>query len=296
MPSSAFQHPPNTNLPPQSGRTLALTALLSKTADEKAQQIKHIQTQLHGIEPHMLAKWWGIDTTLIEPNHLPGHPEKPILKHHLDIPQRPLHTQEGLAALLHAVAHIEFNAINLALDAIWRFPAMPADYYAQWLQIAAEESYHFSLLEGILHKLGFCYGSFSAHQGLWNMVERTKHCIVARMALVPRTLEARGLDATPPMQNKLRKAGTPLALEAVSVLDIILRDEVGHVQIGNHWYAYLCEQRGLEPVSHYRQLTRQYKAPKLRPPLNKEARIRAGFSEQELAYLCGELKLENTPH
>lgn len=270
------------NLAHVSGREAALRALQLPHAQDKARWMAAMQAA-------QSADWWGAKAVLDEPADLPGRPAQPELRHHLDVPQRPLSTDAGLAALLHAVAHIEFNAINLALDAVWRFPNMPAAYYEQWLQVAEEEAYHFSLLEALLQKLGYCYGSFPAHQGLWNMVERTKDCIVARMALVPRTLEARGLDATPPMQNKLRKAGTPVALEAVEVLDIILRDEVGHVQVGNHWYAHLCAERGLEPVSYYRQLTRQYRAPKPRPPLNTEARLRAGFTEAELAYLSGEV-------
>lgn len=228
------------------------------------------------------ALWWGTEVRFDTPDNLPGRPQRPVLQQRLDMAQRPLTADVGLGALLHAVAHIEFNAINLALDAIWRFPSMPAVYYAQWLQVAAEEVYHFSLLQGLLQKLGYDYGSFPAHQGLWNMVERTSHCVTARMALVPRTLEARGLDATPPMQNRLRKAGTPVALEAAKVLDIILRDEVGHVRVGNRWYVFLCRQQGLEPVAHYRHLTRAYRAPRLRRPLNTAARVQAGFTRAEL--------------
>ncbi|MDB5963791.1 MAG: hypothetical protein JWQ72_291 [Polaromonas sp.] len=219
------------------------------------------------------------------PGHLPGHPERPELRSHLDVPKRSPFTAEGLAALLHSVAHIEFNAINLALDAIWRFTAMPNAYYLDWLQVAAEEALHFSLLHEELQRCGYRYGDFPAHTGLWDMTEKTVGDVLARMALVPRTLEARGLDATPPMQAKLRKVGTPAALRVVAILDTILRDEIGHVAIGNHWYRHLCAQRGLEPIATYAALAKQYGAPRLKGPLNLGARRAAGFEEAELALL-----------
>jgi uncharacterized ferritin-like protein (DUF455 family) len=220
-----------------------------------------------------------------EPTHLPGCPERPELRAHLDVPQRSPHTRSGLAGLVHAVAHIEFNAINLALDAVWRFAGMPSHYYRDWLRVAAEEAQHFALLRAQLQSMGFDYGAFPAHTGLWDMVERTKGNVLARMALVPRTLEARGLDATPPMQAKLRKVGTQEALQTVAILDVILRDEVGHVAIGNHWYRWLCQAQGLDPVAHYRVLTEQYQAPRLRPPFNTAARLQAGFTDAELQAL-----------
>jgi uncharacterized ferritin-like protein (DUF455 family) len=220
-----------------------------------------------------------------EPAGLPGRPDQPALFAHLKVQRRSLYTQDGLAALVHAVCHIEFNAINLALDAVWRFPHMPPEYYAQWARVAYEEAQHFTLLHTQLQKLGHGYGAFDAHNGLWDMTERTKHDITARMALVPRTLEARGLDATPPMQDKLRKVGTPEALETVAILDIILRDEIAHVAVGNHWYNWLCTQQGLDPIAHFKQLLQQHAAPKLRPPLNTEARKLAGFRDEELTLM-----------
>ena len=216
---------------------------------------------------------------------LPGRPARPELRAHLDVPKRSPFTPEGLAALLHAVTHIEFNAINLALDAVWRFAGMPRQYYIDWMQVAVEEALHFSLLRDHLRSLGHDYGNFPAHTGLWDMTEKTSDDVLARMALVPRTLEARGLDATPPMQAKLRKVGTPAALRAVDILDIILRDEIGHVAIGNHWYRHLCEQRGLEPMATYAMLAAQYGAPRLKGPLNLDARRSAGFTEAEILRL-----------
>ncbi len=224
----------------------------------------------------------GTHDTLAEPPQLPGRPARPRLVPPKDVPTRSPFTLEGRAALLHAIAHIEFNAINLGLDACWRFAGMPDDFYRDWLRVAAEEAHHFTLLREHLQTLGFDYGDFDAHDGLWLMTQRTAGDIVARMALVPRTLEARGLDATPPLQHKLRRAGDE---RAVAILDVILRDEIGHVAIGNRWYRWLCERDGLEPVSLYRRLARQYDAPRLRPPVNAEARRAAGFTDEEIAWL-----------
>ncbi|GGC99521.1 hypothetical protein GCM10011396_53790 [Undibacterium terreum] len=219
---------------------------------------------------------------IAETDNIPGRPAKPDLVAPLDVKRRAMNTVEGRAALIHALAHIEFNAINLALDALWRFPGMPAGYYSDWLQVAQEEAYHFSLLADHLIALGFQYGEFSAHNSLWELTERTAGDVLARMALVPRTMEARGLDATPAVRAKLAQAGDKAAAE---ILDIILRDEIGHVGIGNRWFAYLCEQRGLDLLAAYDQLAKQYRAPQMRPPFNIEARRAAGFSEAELKIL-----------
>ena len=219
---------------------------------------------------------------LADPGELPGRPALPRLLHAKAIPSRTPFTPEGRAAMLHAVTHIEFNAINLALDAVWRFTGMPLAYYRDWLRVASEEALHFTLLSEHLASLGCAYGDFDAHDGLWAMTQRTAHDITARMALVPRTLEARGLDAAPPMQAKLRKAGD---LRAVEILDVILRDEVGHVAIGNHWYRWLCARDAHDPVALYAELAVRYEAPRLRPPFNHAARRAAGFTDAEIALL-----------
>ncbi len=200
----------------------------------------------------------------------------------MSVPHRSPFTSEGLAAQIHAITHIEFNAINLALDAVWRFPDMPLAFYGDWLRVADEEATHFNLLHSHLNSLGHRYGDFPAHDGLWEMCVKTQHDVTARMALVPRTLEARGLDATPLIQARLRKVGTPAALRTVEILDVILLDEIGHVGIGNHWYGWLCSQQGLNPFTHYRQLARLHAAPRLRPPFNEAARRAAGFSQAEV--------------
>lgn len=230
-----------------------------------------------------------LDMAAIDPNalieapaDLPGRPARPRLVQPKDVPSRSAFTTEGRAALLHAIAHIEFNAINLALDAVWRFAGMPREFYRDWLQVASEEALHFGLLREHLQTLGFDYGDFDAHDGLWLMTERTAHDVVARMALVPRTLEARGLDATPPLQAKLARAGDARAVE---ILGIILRDEVGHVAIGNHWYRWLCRRDGHDPVALYAELVSRHEAPRLRPPFNHEARRAAGFTDEELREL-----------
>ena len=216
------------------------------------------------------------------PAPIPGRPARPELVPPRQVGHRSMATVEGRAMLIHALAHIEFNAMNLALDALWRFPHMPADYYADWLRVAKEEAGHFALLAAHLRRLGHDYGDFAAHDSLWEMVEKTGGDVLARMALVPRTLEARGLDAIPPLRAKLAQAGD---LDAAQILDIILHDEVGHVEIGNRWYNYLCRQRGLEPYATYAELALRYKAPTPRGPFNLEARRRAGFTEAELSAL-----------
>lgn len=259
-------------------RARARQALLEPDPQQKVAHIQSIRAQLATISI-------APDAVLDAPAGLPGCPSRPELRSHLQIPKRSPFTPEGLAALLHAVTHIEFNAINLALDAVWRFPAMPVAYYLDWFGVACEEAQHFSLLRDHLQTMGYDYGDFPAHTGLWDMTAKTGDDVLARMALVPRTLEARGLDATPPMQAKLRRVGTPPAGRAVEILDIILRDEIGHVAIGNFWYRFVCRQRGLDPLATYALLAAHYGAPRLRGPLNLDARRHAGFDEAELALL-----------
>ena len=217
---------------------------------------------------------------------IPGRPAKPELISPKMLKHRSMATLEGRAAMIHALTHIEFNAINLALDAIWRFSAMPHDYYRDWLQVAVEEARHFSLLAAHLHTLGYQYGDFAAHDSLWEMCDKTAGDCLARMALVPRTLEARGLDASPCMRGKLEQAGDSAA---AAILDLILREEIGHVAIGNRWYNYLCQRQQLDPLHTYAQLLQRHKAPVLHGPFNMEARRAAGFSERELQILAAKI-------
>ncbi len=213
---------------------------------------------------------------------IPGRPQKPELVPVNQVKQRKLSSEAGRATLIHAIAHIEFNAINLALDAVYRFRDMPNDYYTDWLQVASEEAYHFSLLRGRLQQMGYDYGEMPAHNGLWESCIKTEHDVMVRMALVPRVLEARGLDVTPSMMKKLQNVDDQ---QTVDILKIILRDEIGHVRIGSRWFHYCCEQRHIEPDSTFIRLIEDYMDGFLRGPFHQEARLQAGFSEQELEML-----------
>ena len=210
----------------------------------------------------------------------PGRPTRPRLVHPRTVPPRGSGSELGRAALLHAIAHIEFNAIDLALDAIWRFEGLPLDYYLDWTRVVAEEALHFSLLQTELAQRGHAYGDFDAHDGLWELAIKTHAQPLARMALVPRLMEARGLDVTPQIRNRLQAAGdTP----AVAILDRILADEIQHVAIGNRWYRFLCEAQGLDPLTAWDDLAASHEVGPPRPPFNRDARLLAGFTEVELA-------------
>ena len=217
---------------------------------------------------------------------IPGRPDQPELIPHAQLKQRKLGSEQGRATLIHAIAHIEFNAINLALDAVYRFRELPDEYYSDWLKVASEEAYHFSLLNERLKKLGYSYGDFPAHNGLWEMVLKTDHDVMIRMALVPRVLEARGLDVTPGMMERLAKAGDN---ETVEILKIILRDEIGHVAIGSHWFKHCCELRQLNPEQTFRDLLVEYMGGGIRGPFYMEGRLQAGFSQEEMDELVAML-------
>lgn len=213
----------------------------------------------------------------------PGRPQRPPLVAPRELAQRGLGTAEGRAALIHAVAHIEFNAINLALDAVYRFRELPHDYYADWLQVAADEARHFELLQARLADLGYAYGDFPAHNGLWDAACRTAHDPLVRMALVPRVLEARGLDVTPGMIARLREVGDHAT---VAVLDVILAEEVAHVAAGTRWFRHCCAAAGVDPEPTFLDLLRRYEAA-IRPPFNRAARAEAGFTPAEQAGVEG---------
>jgi uncharacterized ferritin-like protein (DUF455 family) len=212
----------------------------------------------------------------------PGRPQRPVLVDPRELERRSVSSPEGRICLLHAFAHIEFNAINIALDAVYRFRDMPEQFISDWLLVATEEARHFQLLEHELRQRGSYYGAHHAHRGLWDMVCKTRHDVLHRMALVPRVMEARGLDVTPAMIAKFKQNDDRAAVE---ILEIIYLDEIGHVRIGNHWYGYLCEQQGLDAERTFRDLVIQYMDGKLRGPFNWPARIEAGFQEAELSAL-----------
>lgn len=218
------------------------------------------------------------------PVEIPGRPDQPELVHPRDVPKRSFKSELGRVRLTHAITHIEFNAINLALDAAYRFREMPDQYYTDWLRVAAEEALHFTLLNDYLQSKGSEYGAYAAHNGLWEMALKTDHDVMVRMALVPRVLEARGLDVTPGMIEKLKCVGDH---ELVDCLEIIFRDEIGHVQIGSHWFNYCCQQRSLPSEQIFNQLLDDYMQGAVFGPLDEDVRIKAGFSRQELSDLMG---------
>lgn len=265
-------------------RTEALHALQLTEPLAKAQRVLLLMPERGAIHA-------GLQLNAPVEHNIPGCPARPELVSPKDLPRRSAATREGHAAMIHAIAHIEFNAINLALDVVWRFANLPERFYTDWLQVAREEAKHFLLLNAHLTTLGYTYGDFAAHGSLWEMADKTKHDIVARLALVPRTLEARGLDASPPLRNKLAQMGDAKGAE---IIDILLQDEIGHVAIGNHWYRHVCEQRGLDAVAIYSDLALKYKAPKLRGPFNLDARRAAGFEEAELKALQGSVYMHTT--
>ncbi len=220
---------------------------------------------------------------------LAGIPEKPLLVAPKDVPKRSFATEEGYAATLHAIAHIEFNAINLGLDAAWRFGRNAQQelgegmaFVKDWLRVAREESTHFSLVNTHLQTLGYQYGNFEAHAGLWEMAQATAHDIWERMALVPRVLEARGLDATPMLQEKIAQRKD---MAAVKILGVILTDEIGHVYIGNHWYHALSAKRGLDAMKSFTELLHKYRIVIFKGVINTDARLQAGFTQHELDWI-----------
>lgn len=213
---------------------------------------------------------------------IPGRPMKPELVDPKQLTRRTLATEAGRMAMIHAIAHIEFNAINLAWDAVQRFTGMPDEYYQDWARVAREEAEHFTLLRERLRAGGADYGNYPAHDGLWDMARRTAHDPLHRMALVPRMLEARGLDVTPGLISRFKSAGDT---DTVKILELILREEIGHVARGSRWFRYLCEQRSLEPEQTYIELLTGYLPGGMRCPLQHEPRRQAGFSDDELKQL-----------
>lgn len=266
---------------------MARSALAEPDPWEKCAKVQALWAEVNRPEQALLAPTkphWATED-------LPcGRPSSPHLIPPNELPKRGLGTLEGRVALIHAIAHIEFNAINLGLDAAVRFSGMPdqsneldpGHFYKDWLSVAADEARHFLMLSDRLESLGARYGDLPAHNGLWEMAIKTEHDVLIRMALVPRVLEARGLDVTPGMIAKLKQASDD---ETVALLEVILEEEEGHVTIGTRWFRYCCEQRGLEPDSTFDELLHTYFKPPPKGPYNEPARRRAGFSEVELARL-----------
>ena len=256
-------------------RAQALQLLLITDPQAKALAVSDCVAEAMAVDCHA-----GFD----EPPGVPGRAPLPPLVHPSALSHRAVGSAQGHASLIHALTHIEANAINLALDIVWRFAGLPEAFYRDWFAVAQEEAGHFRLLQGHLRSLGHAYGDFPAHDGLWDMAARTGSDVLARLALVPRTLEARGLDATPAIRKKLVSIGD---LAGARHLDLILHDEIGHVATGNRWYAWLCASRSLDPLTTYQTLARQHAAPTLKGPFNLPARRAAGFTDAELTALCG---------
>jgi len=217
-------------------------------------------------------------------NDIPGRPDKPELVPPNEVPRRRLGSEQGKAALMHAVAHIEFNAINLALDMICRFsedklleePIILTDFLSDWLSVAADEARHFQMIYHFLQERGFTYGSFPAHDGLWDAARATSHDLAARLAIAPMVLEARGLDVTPQIIEKLRKNNES---EAIEILKVILEEEVQHVFFGTKWFNFVAKARFKEPISYFQDLVRSHFKGKLKKPFNKSARLEAHLYE-----------------
>ncbi len=254
----------------------AYAALLERDAAQKCAEAQALRSDW---DTGRLSR--EAEETPVEPVTAPGRPERPLLVSPRVVERRKVSTLAGRAALIHSLAHIEFNAVNLALDAVYRFRGLPREYYGDWIRVAAEEAFHFALLREHLRTLGYDYGSFTAHNGLWDMAVKTAHDPLVRMALVPRLLEARGLDASPMLITKLKSCGDRRAVE---IMRIIQRDEIEHVRIGNRWYGYLCEQRGVDAVATFQRLVKEHDT-RPRPPFDLAARRLAGFSERELLLL-----------
>lgn len=221
-------------------------------------------------------------TDLVLPISKTQFPEKPLLLSPRDMPKRGLNSADGKTAFFHSLAHIEFIAIYLAWDMLYRFRGLPDKFYQDWLRVADEEALHFSMIREHLLGMGVDYGDLPAHGGLWRHAEETDDNVLARLAIVPRCMEARGLDVTPKMIEKFSMQGDQAS---VKLLTKILNDEVGHVEIGSNWFKALCKQSGFDHEYKFRELIEKYYIGKPKGPFNRELRIIAGFTHSEITWL-----------
>ncbi len=257
----------------QSTGALLLTALKADNCADKSRIVDDLLAR---------SELAYTDNPRIDSLPLPGIPAAVKLVEPKQVGRRSLGTEAGRACFLHAIAHIEFNAINLALDAVYRFPGMPETYVRDWLGVAADEARHHRMLADRMADLGYVYGDFTAHNGLWEIATRTGHDPVTRMAMVPCVMEARGLDVTPGMIRRLRGVGDE---SSADLLEQILQEEESHVAIGVKWYRRLCGESGMDPVSHYFTLLRAYLPGRVQGPFNHASRRAAGFDDHWLAGL-----------
>lgn len=259
---------------------LAYQAILSKQPETKSELISAIGFELEALGHSSASNF--IDSSSPVKIPVPGFPSGLELVHPNKLERRSLQTTRGQACLLHAIAHIEFNAINLALDAIYRFRGMPVDFYRDWLLVAEQEADHHQKVSERLGELGYQYCDFPVHNGLWDIACRTSDRLIDRMALVPCVFEARGLDVTPPMIRKLQGAGDP---RSAAILEFILQEEIGHVETGIRWFEFACRADGVDPVSTFLELVAEYLPSKPIGPLNVEDRLSAGFTREWLEKL-----------
>jgi len=255
-------------------RAQCLKALAANDLNQKLNQVQAIYESFKSHQIKIDSK-----SDIKHTYHLPGAPSKPDIVAPRLVEKRSASTQQGKLIFIHALAHIEFSAINLALDIIWRFKNLPEQFYSDWLQIAYEEKTHFNLLNSYLKKFDLAYGSFNAHNSLWEMAERTSHDLIHRLALIPRTMEARGLDVTPSIIEKFKQQRDD---DIAEILQIIYEEEIRHVSVGNIWYRWACDTQKLDPHETYKNLLVTYDIELNYQKLNKEARYKAGFLKEEL--------------
>ena len=250
----------------------AVAILLTSDADAKAARAASLAKQFDRVTTN--------DIGAAPPPARPARPTQPALLPPGKVPRRKINRGiKGRVALLHALAHIELNAIDLACDIIARFAHeehLPPAFFEDWISVAAEEGAHFALLNARLRELDSEYGDLPAHDGLWEAAENTAHDVLARLAVVPLVLEARGLDVTPAMIKKLRFVEDD---RSADILRVIHRDEIGHVASGQRWFTHLCTKRGLDPVQTFHQLVRRYFKGHLKPPFDHVSRAAAGVPQ-----------------
>ncbi|TCV64425.1 uncharacterized ferritin-like protein (DUF455 family) [Neorhizobium sp. R1-B] len=249
----------------------ATTAILSADLDIKTRLAQETATRWF---ERRLSLRSPLDPPLAE---RPGRPEKPELVPPKAVGKRSLHTVNGRIATLHAIAHIELNAVDLALDIVARFATepVPNSFFDGWMQVAFEEAKHFRMVRARLNDLGAEYGDMPAHDGLWQAAHSTRNDLTARLAVVPLILEARGLDVTPSLQAKMRESGD---LETAAILDVIYNDEKGHVAVGAKWFRFLCARERKDPAATFQQLVRANFRGSLKAPFNDVARAEAGLT------------------